>query len=197
MNQAKHALAHVDRAILRLLQQDGRMANVDLAEAVHLSPSACLRRVRRLEEGGSIDRYVALVDPSAIGLGTDVFVEITLVGQDEGTLEEFERAVSERPEIMSCHLMAGDFDYLVHVVVRDVADYEVLHRTHLAQLPGGGADGVECRPTADLRPDRRAALGILAAGVVAGGPSLLDAVDEQFHEEGEVGNVVAATLRCE
>ena len=136
MNQAKNDLDHVDRAILRLLQQDGRMANVDLAEAVHLSPSACLRRVRRLEEGGSIDRYVALVDPSAIGLGTDVFVEITLVGQDEGTLEEFERAVSERPEIMSCHLMAGDFDYLVHVVVRDVADYEVLHRPHLAQLPG-------------------------------------------------------------
>jgi Lrp/AsnC family leucine-responsive transcriptional regulator len=136
VNQAKNDLDHVDRAILRLLQQDGRMANVDLAEAVHLSPSACLRRVRRLEEGGSIDRYVALVDPSAIGLGTDVFVEITLVGQDEGTLEEFERAVSERPEIMSCHLMAGDFDYLVHVVVRDVADYEVLHRTHLAQLPG-------------------------------------------------------------
>ena len=136
MNQAKNDLDHVDRAILRLLQQDGRMANVDLAEAVHLSPSACLRRVRRLEEGGSIDRYVALVDPSAIGLGTDVFVEITLIGQDEGTLEEFERAVSDRPEIMSCHLMAGDFDYLVHVVVRDVADYEVLHRTHLAQLPG-------------------------------------------------------------
>ena len=136
MNQAKNDLDHVDRAILRLLQQDGRMANVDLAEAVHLSPSACLRRGRRLEEGGSIDRYVALVDPSAIGLGTDVFVEITLIGQDEGTLEEFERAVSERPEIMSCHLMAGDFDYLVHVVVRDVADYEVLHRTHLAQLPG-------------------------------------------------------------
>ena len=136
MNQAKNDLDHVDRAILRLLQQDGRMANVDLAEAVHLSPSACLRRVRRLEEGGSIDRYVALVDPSAIGLGTDVFVEITLIGQDEGTLEEFERAVSDRPEIMSCHLMAGDFDYLVRVVVRDVADYEVLHRTHLAQLPG-------------------------------------------------------------
>ncbi|MEC8948013.1 MAG: Lrp/AsnC family transcriptional regulator [Actinomycetota bacterium] len=136
MKQAKNNLDHVDRAILRLLQEDGRMANVDLAEAVHLSPSACLRRVRRLEEGGSIDRYVALVDPSAVGLGTDVFVEITLVGQDEGTLESFEQAVTERPEILSCHLMAGDFDYLVHVVVRDVADYEVLHRTHLAQLPG-------------------------------------------------------------
>ena len=126
----------VDRAILGLLQEDGRIANVDLAEAVHLSPSACLRRVRRLEESGRIDRYVALVDPAAVGLGTDVFVEITLTGQDEATLEGFEVAVSERPEIMSCHLMAGQFDYLVHVVVRDVADYEVLHRTHLAQLPG-------------------------------------------------------------
>ena len=133
---ASASLDVVDRAILGLLQEDGRIANVDLAEAVHLSPSACLRRVRRLEESGRIDRYVALLDPSAVGLGTDVFVEITLTGQDETTLEAFERAVSERPEIMSCHLMAGQFDYLVHVVVRDVADYEVLHRTHLAQLPG-------------------------------------------------------------
>jgi len=136
MERSAEGLDTVDRAILGLLQEDGRMANVDLAEAVHLSPSACLRRVRRLEEDGFIDRYVALVDPAAVGLGTDVFVEITLTGQDERTLEEFERAVSERPEILSCHLMAGDFDYLVHVVVRDVADYEVLHRTHLAQLPG-------------------------------------------------------------
>jgi len=133
---AVSALDAVDRAILDLLQEDGRMANVDLAEAVHLSPSACLRRVRRLEEGGFIDRYVALVDPTTLGLGTDVFVEITLTGQDEATLEAFERAVSDYPEILSCHLMAGDFDYLVHVVVHDVAAYEVLHRTHLAQLPG-------------------------------------------------------------
>ena len=129
-------LDQVDHAILELLQQDGRRANVDLADAVNLSPSACLRRVRRLEEAGVIDRYAALLDPTRVGLGTDVFVEITLVGQDEATLDAFEMAVAERPEIMSCHLMAGGFDYLVHVVVRDVADYEVLHRTHLAQLPG-------------------------------------------------------------
>ena len=126
----------INRRILHVLAQDGRISNLELAERVGLSPSACLRRVRRLEESGLIARYVALVDPAAVGLGTDVFVEITLTGQDEPTLEAFERAVSERPEIMSCHLMAGQFDYLVHVVVRDVADYEVLHRTHLAQLPG-------------------------------------------------------------
>ena len=71
-----------------------------------------------------------------MGLGTDVFVEITLASQAEDVLDAFERAVAERPEVMSCHLMAGEFDYLVHVVVSDVAAYEVLHRTHLAQLPG-------------------------------------------------------------
>ena len=72
----------IDRSLLALLQEDGRVPNVVLAEAVHLSPSACLRRVRRLEEVGLIARYVALVDPAAVGLGTDVFVEITLTGQD-------------------------------------------------------------------------------------------------------------------
>ncbi|HCV36262.1 MAG TPA: AsnC family transcriptional regulator, partial [Acidimicrobiaceae bacterium] len=123
IEHAEKVLDSVDRAVLDLLQRDGRIANVDLAEAVHLSPSACLRRVRRLEEGGYIDRYVALVAPSAVGLGTDVFVEITLVGQAETTLDAFEAAVADRPEVMSCHLMAGDFDYLVHVVVSDVSDY--------------------------------------------------------------------------
>ena len=136
MSDASLALDHVDRASLALLQEDGRAANVDLAEAVHLSPSACLRRVRRLEEDGYIERYVALLDPQRVGLGTDVFVEITLASQAEDVLDAFERAVAERPEVMSCHLMAGEFDYLVHVVVSDVAAYEVLHRTHLAQLPG-------------------------------------------------------------
>ena len=136
MSEASLELDRVDRAILEILQQDGRRANVDLADAVNLSPSACLRRIRRLEEAGVIDRYAALLDPSRVGLGTDVFVEITLIGQDEATLAAVEVAVAARPEIMRCHLMAGEFDYLVHVVVRDVAEYEVLHRTHLAQLPG-------------------------------------------------------------
>ena len=75
-------------------------------------------------------------DPTAVGLGTDVFVEITLASQDEPTLDAFEAAVADRPEVLSCHLMAGNFDYLLHVVVRDVGDYETVHRTHLAQLPG-------------------------------------------------------------
>ena len=92
MSEAPLDLDRVDHAILEILQQDGRRANVDLADAVHLSPSACLRRIRRLEEAGVIDRYAALLDPSRVGLGTDVFVEITLAGQDEVTLDAFEVA---------------------------------------------------------------------------------------------------------
>ena len=136
MNNAHNSLDSVDRAILDLLQEDGRLANVDLADAVNLSPSACLRRVRRLEEEGFINQYVALINPSHVGMGTNVFVEITLSSQAEDALDAFEIAVPKRPEIMSCHLMAGDFDYLLRVVIDDVADYEALHRTHLAQLPG-------------------------------------------------------------
>ena len=136
MNNAHNSLDGVDRAILDLLQEYGRLANVDLADAVNLSPSACLRRVRRLEEEGFINQYVALINPSRVGMGTNVFVEITLSSQAEEALDAFEIAVTKRPEIMSCHLMAGDFDYLLRVVIDDVADYEALHRTHLAQLPG-------------------------------------------------------------
>ena len=136
MNNAQSSLDVVDHAILALLQDNGRLANVDLADAVNLSPSACLRRVRRLEEEGFINQYVALIDPSKVGMGTNVFVEITLSSQAEDALDAFEAAVTARPEIMSCHLMAGDFDYLLRVVIDDVADYEALHRTHLAQLPG-------------------------------------------------------------
>jgi Lrp/AsnC family leucine-responsive transcriptional regulator len=125
-----------DRAILNLLQEDGRISNAELARRVNLSPSACLRRVRRLEASGVIERYVALLDPAAIGRSTDVFVEISLSSQAEEILDAFEAVVADAPEVMSCHLMAGTADYLVHVVVADVADYERLHRTHLAKLPG-------------------------------------------------------------
>ncbi len=132
----RHDLDRTDVAILNLLQGDGRISNADLAEAVHLSPSATLRRVRRLEETGIIDRYVMLIDPARIGLPTSVFVEISLSSQREKVLDKFEAKVVEIPEVMSCHLMAGQADYLLHVVCADVADYERIHRSHLAQLPG-------------------------------------------------------------
>ncbi|MGF1667408.1 MAG: Lrp/AsnC family transcriptional regulator [Acidimicrobiia bacterium] len=126
----------VDRAILRFLQQDGRMTNAELAGRVHLSPSACLRRVRRLEEEGVIDGYAMLVNPAAVGRTTDVFVEISLSSQRDESLDAFEKAVASSSAIMSCHLMAGDADYLVRLKVADVADYERIHRDHLSKLPG-------------------------------------------------------------
>ncbi len=125
-----------DTAILMALQSDGRMTNIELAELVSLSPSACLRRVRRLEQGGVIDRYVALVNNEAVARPTSVFVEISLSSQREEDLDAFEEAIRSTPEVMECHLMAGNADYLVKVQCSDVADYERIHRQYLAVLPG-------------------------------------------------------------
>lgn len=124
-----------DRTILGHLQNDGRVTNAELADRVGLSPSACLRRIRHLEDSGVIERYVALLSPSAVGRATTVYIEISLNGQEESMLDAFEAAVVGHPAVRSCHLMAGDADYLVKVVVADVEDYEQLHRTHLATLP--------------------------------------------------------------
>lgn len=129
-------LNDVDHAIITELRSDGRITNLELAERVGLSPSACLRRVRALEESGVITGYRALVDRDALGHGTSVFVEISLSSQEEAALDAFEEAVVTHPSVLSCHLMAGDADYLIHVGCIDVADYEQLHRTHLALLPG-------------------------------------------------------------
>ena len=125
-----------DRKIIRLLQEDGRISNADLAEAIHLSPSSCLRRVRRLEEEGVIERYVMLVDPATIGRPTSIFIEISLKDQSEETLRDFEAAVALSSEVMECYLMAGDSDYLLRIDVADMADYERIHKTHLSRLPG-------------------------------------------------------------
>ena len=106
-----------DRAILNHLQADGRMSNVDLANAVSLSESACLRRVRSLEEDGLIEGYVALLNQSKAGLSGDVFVHIGLHREEQSELAAFESAVQSIPEVMECYLMTGEFDYLLRVVV--------------------------------------------------------------------------------
>jgi DNA-binding Lrp family transcriptional regulator len=129
-------LDETDRSILSTLRVDGRISNVALADEVHLSPSACLRRVRRLEEAGVIERYAAVIDPVKIGKATSVFVDISLSSQRENLFDEFEAAVKKVPGVMSCHLMAGDADYVVQILCTDVADYEQIHRTYLSRLPG-------------------------------------------------------------
>jgi len=125
-----------DRAILHALQHDGRISNSALAEKVNLSESACLRRVRALEEAGLIEGYVVLLNQRKAGCPVNVFVNITLDRQDELDLRRFEEAIRKIPEVMECYLMTGDYDYLVRVVVADTDDFERLHSKHLTRLPG-------------------------------------------------------------
>ncbi|MAL62324.1 MAG: ArsR family transcriptional regulator [Alphaproteobacteria bacterium] len=125
-----------DRRILKELQRDGRISNVDLAKAVGLSPSPCLRRVRDLEKSGIIDRYGAILNQGAAGLPLSVFVQVTLERQVETALETFERIIAERPEVLEAYLMTGDSDYLLRIVVPDVSDYEIFLKDHLTRIPG-------------------------------------------------------------
>ena len=131
-------LDDMDRAILRRLQRRGRISNAELAEQVHLSPSACHRRVGRLEAEGVIRDYVALLNPRTVDRRTTVFVEISLTGQADEVLDAFERGVARVPDVLECHLMAGTADYLLKVVARDTDDFARIHRQYLARLPGVG-----------------------------------------------------------
>ena len=125
-----------DRAILNALQEDGGLSNVELAERVNLSPSACHRRVRLLEESGLIAGTVTLLDEEACGKPGTAFVEIKLDRQDRNALDEFEKVVATVPEIMECYLVAGGSDYIIRTIYGDKADFERLHTEILTQLPG-------------------------------------------------------------
>jgi Lrp/AsnC family leucine-responsive transcriptional regulator len=125
-----------DRRILAVLQGAGRISNAELSERVHLSASACHRRVQRLEAEGIIARYVALLDPRRIGRTTTVFVEIKLAGQSDEVLNAFEAAVRRVPDVLECHLMAGTADYLLKILAADTDDFARIHRQYLSRLPG-------------------------------------------------------------
>lgn len=128
-------LDRIDRLILEELQKDARITNSALAEKASLSESACLRRVRALEQSGLILGYGARINQAKAGYPVDVFVNITLDRQDQADLQAFETAIRKIPEVMECYLMTGDYDYVVRVVVADTADFERVHRQHLTQLP--------------------------------------------------------------
>ncbi len=129
-------LDETDRKILAALQRRGRMSNAELSERVNLSPSACHRRMQRLEAEGYIREYVALLDARKMGVPTTVFVEITLQGQADELLDAFEKAVARIPDVLECHLMAGTADYILKVVAENTDDFARIHRQHLARLPG-------------------------------------------------------------
>jgi DNA-binding Lrp family transcriptional regulator len=126
----------IDRAILRELELDGRLTNVELAERVALSPSPCLRRVRALEHAGVIRGYHADLDPVAIGRGFEVTVHVELTLKDRSTVEAFEEAIAALDEVLECRRMFGLPDYVVRVAVADQAAYEAFYMNQLAELPG-------------------------------------------------------------
>lgn len=125
-----------DRRILAALQKNARITNAELSEVANLSPSACHRRVQRLEQEGLVAGYVAVLDARRLGRPATVFVEITLQGQADELLDAFERAVQRVPEILECHLMAGTADYLLKITAEDTEDFARIHRQHLTRLPG-------------------------------------------------------------
>lgn len=126
----------IDRAILDLLQHDGRLSNVELAQRVHLSPSACLRRVKRLEEEGVIAQYVALLNAKAVGQHGTSFTIINLETMSNQLLQAFEQAVRDEPQILDCYYVAGSNDYMIRFTYRDAEDLERFHTEVLMRLPG-------------------------------------------------------------
>ncbi len=126
----------VDRKILSALLHNARLTNNELAERVGLSPSPCWTRVKRLEANGTIERYAAVIDQSALGLDDIVFIEITLQQHDEQVLQQFGSEIARIPEVLECHLVTGEYDYLVKVAVAGTADYERFLRERLYRIKG-------------------------------------------------------------
>ncbi len=126
----------IDRKILRTLARQGRLTNAELAEQVGLSPSPCWTRVKRLEQAGVIRGYAALLDQAALGLPDTVFIEVMMERHDEAQLRRFEEAVADIPEILECHLVTGEYDYVIKAAVGGTIGYERLLRDRLYRLPG-------------------------------------------------------------
>ena len=126
----------IDQSILSRVQADSSRPLSQLADAVGLSPSACHRRLKLLEEAGVIAGYSARLDRAALGLTMELFVTVSLISQSNESLEAFEKAVIAVPEILSCYLLAGRADYIMRIAVKDMDDFERIHRQKLSRLPG-------------------------------------------------------------
>ena len=129
-------LDEIDARILEILQADGRISNQDLAARVGLSPSPCLRRVRMLEANGTVHRYVAIVNPEAVGEGLQAMIEVRLEHQTSATVARFEKEILKYPQVLECYLVAGDWDYMLRVVARDLEDFREFSVNSLARIPG-------------------------------------------------------------
>jgi Lrp/AsnC family leucine-responsive transcriptional regulator len=126
----------IDRRILRVLQFDARITNLELAEKVGLSPSPCWNRVRRLEQSGVIEKYVTLLNQAALGTPDTVIIEVRLERHDDETLKRFEHALTQFPEVVEAYLLTGEYDYIIKVAVAGTTGYERFLRDKLYKLPG-------------------------------------------------------------
>lgn len=129
-------LNRTDRKLLEILQKDGHLTNLELADRVNLSPSACLRRVRTLENAGVIRRYVAIVDPRKVGLGLMAFVNVKLEKRGRMPTDAFARAVKDWPEVLACHALTGEMDYVLRVQVADLDHFSRFVMDSLLKHPG-------------------------------------------------------------
>jgi len=135
MESRKFKFDRVDIALLASMQDNARLTLADLAERLGVVASTCQRRLQRLEEEGVIQQYIALMDEERLGFEGEVMVQISLNSQSEAALNAFEGQVINIPEVVECHLMAGDADYLLRIVVRDMRDFERIHKAYLSRLP--------------------------------------------------------------
>ena len=124
-----------DRRILRLLQEDGRQRNVDLAGAIHMTPAPCLRRVKALEQAGVIRKYVALVDPNLVGLTLTAIVEVKLVAQSRERSDSFEKELSKLANVLECYQVTGEWDYVLKIIITDLRDFQAFLVDRLSALP--------------------------------------------------------------
>lgn len=132
----QHHLDRTDRRILRELQADGRLTILELADRVSLSPTACQRRVRKLEDSGVIERYAAVLNPAALGQQVEAFVRVSIERQSHDVTVAFEEAIRRRPEIRASYVMTGDLDFLLHVLVPDLQAFAEFSMRVLISLPG-------------------------------------------------------------
>ena len=130
------SIDETDRRLLRVLQVDGRISNLELAERCNLSPSACSDRVRRLRENGFITGYAAMVDPEKVGRALLIFVEVLLDRTTKDVFDDFAAATRRAPDILECHMVAGGFDYLIKARVRDMTAYRTFLGDVLVDMPG-------------------------------------------------------------
>ena len=129
-------LEKYEKKILAELQKDGRLSNQELAERTGMSPAACWRRVKALQESGVIRNYAAILDPKRVDMGQCVFAHVRLVQHTEQLTEKFVAAIKQRPEVLECYAVTGDFDYILRIVEADVSSYDEFLRSFLFKLPG-------------------------------------------------------------